>query len=172
MRKPGHWAFSQVLSKLWELVMDREAWRAAVHGVAKSWTQLSNWTELNYPFLLFFSFNKNCIHVKRTTCCLDSHTHTGDDNCSLIDLAVSSHSLQVLVPALSHLTYLKLYTLDQHLPFSPSAPAPGNHHYTLCFYGFNLFRDYICSWVISLSTMSPSFIRIVANRRNSFSKAE
>ena len=42
------------LSKLQELVRDREAWRAAVHEVVKSQTQLSNWTELkwdNAPFL-------------------------------------------------------------------------------------------------------------------------
>ena len=45
------------LSELRELVMDREAWRAAVHRVTKSRTGLSDWTELN--LLFFISFNTN-----------------------------------------------------------------------------------------------------------------
>ena len=40
------------LSELRELVMDREAWRAAIHGVVKSQTRLSDWTELNWMFLM------------------------------------------------------------------------------------------------------------------------
>ena len=48
------------LSGLRELVMDREAWRAAIHGVTKSWTRLSDWTELNWVlYLVFLSDMKN-----------------------------------------------------------------------------------------------------------------
>ena len=40
------------LGELWELVMDREAWSAVIHGVAKSWTRLSDWTELNWTMIM------------------------------------------------------------------------------------------------------------------------
>jgi len=55
------------LSELWVLVMNREAWRTAVHGVAKSWTRLSNWTELKitiFKIMKRLKYKSLCISLK------------------------------------------------------------------------------------------------------------
>ena len=66
------------LGELQELVMDRETWRAAIHGVAKSWTRLSGWTELNYIESAYYGKLQNdiyyCIWPLNNTGVRDTHS--------------------------------------------------------------------------------------------------
>jgi len=60
------------LSRLWELVMDREAWRAVVHGVSKSWTSLSDWTDtdiLKVFIAQLIGFYPNCLYKSSYSRC-------------------------------------------------------------------------------------------------------
>ena len=93
------------LSELRELVMDREAWRAAIHGIAKSQTRLNDWTELNTIFssLVFiviidiFEFVPLCVPLFLCFPLLLSHLLSLGTILFVISLNWSSYSLTLLL---------------------------------------------------------------------------
>ena len=107
IRTPG--SMDMGLSELRELVMDREAWRAAIHGITKSRTRLSNWTELKLIFSIL------CCYCSVAQSC---PTLWGSMDCSMPDYPVLHH-----LPELAQ-THVHWFSdaIQFHLLFpSPSA---------------------------------------------------
>ena len=78
------------LSRLQELVMDRKAWYAAVHGVTKSWKQLSDWTELNKNILraLYWTFLRRKVYETSIHVCLKEYNSKIHFNFELLNCII------------------------------------------------------------------------------------
>ena len=89
-------AMGMILNRLWELVMDREAWRATAHGVAKSQTWLNDWTELNS--VLFCSDTKSWHHGLQYQASLSPTISHSLSNFMSISLLIPSNHLIFCCP--------------------------------------------------------------------------
>ena len=121
------------LGGFWELVMDREAWRASVHGIAKSQTQLNSWTELKKP-------------LKHKEQISNSHVMP-------MKLLPREVNLTILAPRRWLMTKLKLEpSTSYHTPLhsQPQAAISPDHGLLLCvIFRFLKVRAHLCMTVLN-----------------------
>ena len=133
------------LGELWELVLDREAWRAVIHGVAKSRTRLSDWTELNWTSLhstcdprfmysvparhhqlichLFDNYFLRCYHVRGADTSFSIPSKLSSSFCSLAVYFLHFTSWSVATPC--------IYVEDSfwNFPFASSSLSPNHSNF-------------------------------------------
>ena len=113
------------LSELWELVMDREAWHAAIHGVMKNWTRLSDWTELNFPSISFWYL---CLFLYIRSALIFITVQVASNHLMFSTWALSTPHLPLFLPISNsiclylecHLKWLPFSTVCNSNPFFPT----------------------------------------------------
>ena len=109
------------LSKLQELVMDREAWRSTIHGVAKSWIQLSDWTDVNriyWWFGQYKTFVSVCVCVCVCVCVFRNLKYNFTFAIPLVTLtSVCFHRLNHSLPILFSSLHLSSCLVQSILAF-------------------------------------------------------
>ena len=113
------------LNKLWELVMDSEAWYAAVHGIAKSRTQLSNWTELNASLWIVCFFLRLLLPSPICLQSVSSVAQSCPTLCDPMDCSMPGFPVhpQLLKLAQTHVHQVGDASQPSHPLSSPSLPA-------------------------------------------------